>query len=85
MIHIFEILPLNTMPAVKHGFSVTDVQLMTIKNQEKRYLAMIDSSMNIFIVHIGGPKDSSKTYKLGRYNFYMYSYHNYYYKEWNFI
>lgn len=65
VLHIFEITPLNTMPTIKHGFSITDVQLMTTKSPEKRYLAMIDSSMNIFIVHMGN-KDSSKTYKLGK-------------------
>lgn len=65
MIHVFEILPLNSICAIKHGFPVTDIQLMTTKSQEKRYLALIDSSMNIFIVHII-PKDSSKTYKLGK-------------------
>lgn len=53
------------MPTIKHGFSITDVQLMTTKSQEKRYLAMIDSSMNIFIVHMSN-KDSSKMYKLGK-------------------
>lgn len=65
VLNIFEIMPLNTMPTIKHGFSITDVQLMTTKSQDKRYLAMIDSSMNIFIVHIGN-KDSSKMYKLGK-------------------
>lgn len=64
VIHTFEIAPLNTMPAIKHGFSVTDIQLMTTKIPDKRYLALIDSSMNIFIVHIG-LKDCVKTYKLG--------------------
>lgn len=65
VLNIFEIMPLNTMLTIKHGFSITDVQLMTTKSQDKRYLAMIDSSMNIFIVHIGN-KDSSKMYKLGK-------------------
>lgn len=65
VLHVFEILPLNTLPVIKHGFSITDVQLMTTKSHEKRYLALIDSSMNIFIVHIGH-KDISKIYKLGK-------------------
>lgn len=65
VIHIFEIAPLNTMPTIKHGFSVTDIQLMTTKIPDKRYLALIDSSMNIFIVHVG-LKDGVKTYKLGK-------------------
>lgn len=65
MIHVFEITPLSTLPVIKHGFPVTDVQLMTTKSQEKRFLALIDSSMNIFIVHIRH-KDNSKTYKLGK-------------------
>lgn len=65
VLHVFEIIPLNTLPSIKHGFSITDVQLMTTKSQDKRYLAIIDSSMNIFIVHIDH-KDSSKTYKLGK-------------------
>jgi len=64
VIHVFEIAPSSALPTIKHGFGVTDVQLMTTKIQDKRYLALIDSSMNIFIVHIGH-KDSAKTYKLG--------------------
>lgn len=64
VIHLFEIAPLISLPTIKHGFAVTDVQLMTTKIQDKRYLALIDSSMNIFIVHIGH-KDGVKTYKLG--------------------
>lgn len=64
MIHVFEISPLSALPTIKHGFGVTDVQLMTTKIQDKRYLALIDLSMNIFIVHIGH-KDGAKTYKLG--------------------
>lgn len=65
-IHAFEIMPLDTLPTIKHGFSVTEVQLMTTKIQDKRFLALIDLSMNIFIVHIGHNADSCKTYKLGR-------------------
>ncbi|XP_060875754.1 intraflagellar transport protein 80 homolog isoform X2 [Metopolophium dirhodum] len=64
MIHVFEISPLSVLPTIKHGFGVTDVQLMTTKIQDKRFLALIDLSMNIFIVHIGH-KDGAKTYKLG--------------------
>uniref|UniRef100_A0A2S2Q7F7 Intraflagellar transport protein n=1 Tax=Sipha flava TaxID=143950 RepID=A0A2S2Q7F7_9HEMI len=63
-IHVFEIVPLNALPGIKHGFPVTDVQLMTTKSPDKRYLALIDSSMNIFIVHVGH-KDGVGTYKLG--------------------
>lgn len=65
VIHVFEIMPLNTMPTIKHGISITDVQLMTTKSQDKRYLAMIDSSMNIFIVRMVH-KDGSEMYKLGK-------------------
>lgn len=50
---------------IKHGCSVTDVQLMSTKSQDKRYLALIDSNMNIFIVHVGNG-DGSKSYKLGK-------------------
>lgn len=64
MIHVFEIAPLIALPTIKHEFAVTHVQLMTTKFQDKRYLALIDSNMNIFIVHIGH-KDCAKTYKLG--------------------
>lgn len=75
VIHVFEIAPLSSVDTIKHGFSVTDIQLMTTnKEQEKRHLALIDSSMNIFIVLVGGPKDSSKIYKLGNYNYYYYKY-----------
>lgn len=55
------------MATIKHGFSITNIQLMITKDQDKRYLALIDSSMNIFIILIG-LKDSSKIYKLGNYN-----------------
>jgi len=65
VIYVFEILPLSMLSTIKHGFPITNIQLMTTKNQVKRYLAMIDSSMNIYIVHIGG-KDSSEIYKLGK-------------------
>lgn len=64
VIHIFEITPFNTLSTIKHGFPITDIQLMTTKSQDKRYLALIDSSMNIFIVHLRH-KDIYKTYKLG--------------------
>ncbi|VVC31811.1 WD40/YVTN repeat-like-containing domain,WD40 repeat,WD40-repeat-containing domain [Cinara cedri] len=65
MVHVFEIMPLSTLQTIKHGFSVTDIQLMSTKSQDKRFLALIDSSMNIFIVHIGHNNEKSKTYKLG--------------------
>lgn len=67
VIHVFETVLLNALPAIKHGFPVTDVQLMTTKIPDKRYLALIDSSMNIFIVHVGH-KDGVKTYKLGKHD-----------------
>lgn len=66
VIHVFEIVPLSTMPMIKHGFSITDIQLMTTKNQDRRYLALIDSSMNICIVGIGTKNYSSKMHKLGK-------------------
>ncbi|XP_050425165.1 intraflagellar transport protein 80 homolog isoform X2 [Adelges cooleyi] len=62
MVHIFEITPLSTLSALKHGSSITCIQLMN--NKDNKYLAVIDSNLNISIVQIEN-NNCSKIHKIG--------------------